>query len=145
MSKTIELRPLVGDDDLLVDPSASGRPGAVVGEKNKIKSLNFPSSEKKKPRRRLAHKPKESSSSRAPDSDLIFWLRDEPKEGDIFIAYGTTSPEERAAAKGETMKADPPQVRKVDVEMRDETSRDAGSSPWCHRCSKVTFIHRVHV
>ncbi|XP_070055536.1 uncharacterized protein [Nicotiana tomentosiformis] len=119
LPKTIELRPLVGGDDLSVDLSASGQLGDTAGEKKKMRAPSSPSSEKKKPRRRLARKPKESSGSRAPDSDLLYQLRDEPEEDDILVARKPISPEERVTVEHEIHEADLPQIREFEDKVRE--------------------------
>ncbi|XP_070031823.1 uncharacterized protein [Nicotiana tomentosiformis] len=107
---TIELRPLVGGEDHPADPSALGQPGALVGEKKRKRAPNSPSLEKKKLRRRLVRKPKETTSSRVLDSNSLLRLRDEPEEDEIFVSHEPSVPEEWKAAEGETTEANPPQV-----------------------------------
>nr|XP_016487334.1 PREDICTED: uncharacterized protein LOC107807455 [Nicotiana tabacum] len=104
---TIELWPLVGDEDPSVDPSALGQLEAAVEEKKKRRKGKAPgssSSEKKKP-------------------------KDDPKKDDFFVAHGTTTPEEREAVKEEIHEADRPKARGVDEETEAETSRDASHTP----------------
>nr|XP_009587610.1 uncharacterized protein LOC104085315 [Nicotiana tomentosiformis] len=113
LPKTIELRPLVRGEYLPDDRSASGQPRAIAGEKKRRRAPSSPSSKKKKPRRRLARKPKERSSSRVPDSNSLFWFRDEPEEDHPFVAREPSVPEEQMATKGETMEANPPQVHEA--------------------------------
>nr|XP_033511684.1 uncharacterized protein LOC117276455 [Nicotiana tomentosiformis] len=103
LPKTVELRPPVRDEDLPADSSASGQPRATIGEKKRRKALSSPSLEKKKPRRRLVRKPKESSSSRVTDSNSLFRLRDEPEEDELFVAHEPSVSEERMAVEGEIM------------------------------------------
>lgn len=64
LPKTVELRHSVRGEDLPVDSSASGQLGVAAGEKKKKRqALGTPSSENRKPKKRLVRKLKESSRS----------------------------------------------------------------------------------
>lgn len=84
LPKTIELRPVAGGENLPANLLALEQPEATAGEKKRGRALSSPSSERKKPKRRLDHKPKESSSSQVLDSGLLYRLRDEPEEDEFL-------------------------------------------------------------
>ncbi|XP_070057296.1 uncharacterized protein [Nicotiana tomentosiformis] len=125
--KTIELRPLEGDEDasLLIDSSVTGQFGAAAGEKKKRKrkSSGFLGSEVK-PKKRVACKPKKSTNSRVLDSDSLLRIRDEFEENNIFIAHGSTPSEERATTEEKNCEVEPLPVRDSEVEMEIVTSQE---------------------
>ncbi|XP_070042825.1 protein gar2-like [Nicotiana tomentosiformis] len=133
-SKTTELRPLEGEEDvpLYIDPSVKGQPGAASAEKKKRKrkSLSSPGTEVKPKERTTsrARKPKKSTNSRVPDSDSLCRLRDESEEDDIFVAHESTIAREQAAAEGESGEVDLPPTQEAETETRAETSREAASA-----------------
>nr|XP_009761981.1 PREDICTED: interactor of constitutive active ROPs 3-like [Nicotiana sylvestris] len=96
----------------------------AVGEKKRRRAPSSPSSEKKKPRRKLICKPKKSSSSRVPDSDSLYQLRDEPDEDKLFVASGPSPLEEQEAIEQETCGVDLLQIREIDEEAGAGTSQD---------------------
>ncbi|XP_070044491.1 uncharacterized protein [Nicotiana tomentosiformis] len=73
LPKDVKMKPPSGDDDIFTEPPASGQDK----EKKRKKSPISPGPEKKRPKKRLARKPKGSTSSRALSPDSLYRLRDE--------------------------------------------------------------------
>ncbi|XP_070056513.1 uncharacterized protein [Nicotiana tomentosiformis] len=128
LSKDVTLRPSSGGENIPAE-SPAPRQG---DEKKRKKSLGSLRSEKKKLRRRLVRKSKESTSAQVPSSDSIYQLRDESeKEGEAFdlMAHVSLQPEGQGASEPKRDEADLPQVREADKEAVAKASRDVGNSP----------------
>nr|XP_016509328.1 PREDICTED: uncharacterized protein LOC107826808 [Nicotiana tabacum] len=128
LPKTIELRPLVRGEYLPDDRSASGQPRAIAGEKKRRRAPSSPSSKKKKPRRRLARKPKERSSSRVPDSNSLFWFRDEPEEDYLLWPASRPFPRNRWQPRGKQWRLIPLKFMRL-VHRRGSRPLESWASP----------------
>ncbi|XP_016494023.1 uncharacterized protein LOC107813288 isoform X1 [Nicotiana tabacum] len=116
LSKDVTLRPPSGGEKFSAESPAS----------------SSPCSEKKKPRRRLVRKSKESIRARAPSSDALYRLRDESEEeGEAFdlMARVSLQLEGQRASELKRGEAGLPQVREADKETVAEASRDMGNTP----------------
>ncbi|XP_070031104.1 uncharacterized protein [Nicotiana tomentosiformis] len=116
LSKDVTLRPPSGGEKFSAESPAS----------------SSPCSEKKKLRRRLVRKSKESIRARAPSSDALYRLRDESEEeGEAFdlMARVSLQLEGQRASEPKRGEAGLPQVREADKETVAEASRDMGNTP----------------
>ncbi|XP_070040379.1 uncharacterized protein [Nicotiana tomentosiformis] len=107
LPKDVEMSPPSGDEDILPEPSVPRQDK----EKKRKRVPSSPNSEKKKPKRRLVCKSKESASARDVPSDSLNRLRDESEEEEeafelmTHVRSGIESPQTREGDGEEIVEA----------------------------------------
>nr|XP_016464851.1 PREDICTED: centrosomal protein of 164 kDa-like [Nicotiana tabacum] len=127
LSNDVAMRPPPSDDDILTEPSTMRQDK----QKKRKMAPSSPSFEKKKPRKRLAHKPKESTSARALSPDSLYRLMDESDgEEEAFDLVASVSPqlEGQGSSEPEGGEADLHQVGEAEEEVGTEASQETGKA-----------------